>query len=602
MIMDRKRKAHVIKRAKSDTMPKYVIYYDTETIPTKTKNGEEHHFRLGVAAYVRYTKGEYVNAPAKWLEFNDTRVFWRWVSDHVTYHSRIYVIAHNLDFDFTTSDTLRALTELRYKIKFFAVSGSIFTWEFSKDTKTIVLLDSTQFLRGSIAGLGKLINLPKMKMPLYQESDAVWYPYCKRDVEVLKLAMENYMQFVYDNHLGSFAITVASQAMHAFKHNFMTHNIYVHGNNELDEFERESYHGGRTEAFYIGELKGGKIYDLDVNSMYPYVMHSYRYPVKHLSSVPDPTVDDIKATLKRFSLVSDVDLEVREPVFPVNRSKLIFPIGRFRSTLTTPELEYALDHDYIKRVHRLEIYANAPIFVDYVDFFYALKQKYKKLDQPILYKVAKLFQNSLYGKFGQRVGSSELIDTRSPLEYGIERILSPESNSIEYHVIIAGNVYRYQSREPSFDSFIAIASHVTAYARMYLWELISQAGINHVYYCDTDSLFVDEVGRVRLEKYMDDYELGKLKIEKEFEWLTIHGAKDYENDKDVKIKGIPYRSEKISTNIYQYDHFSRFRSNLDSGKINTVTVSKVTKILSREYTKGIITASGRVEPFYLNEF
>ena len=216
--------------------------------------------------------------------------------------------------------------------------------------------------------------------------------------------------------------------------------------------------------------------------------------------------------------------------------------------------------------------------------------------------MTKLFLNSLYGKFGQRIGLSELIDTRSPLEYGIERVLSPETNTLEYHVIIAGNVYRYQPREPSFDSFIAIAAHVTAYARVYLWELIKEAGINHVYYCDTDSIFTDEIGKSRLESYMHDYTLGKLKVEKEFNWLIIHGAKDYENDVDVKIKGIPYRSEKISTNVYQYDHFSRFRSNLDKGEINTVTVSKVTKILSREYTKGIITDSGRVIPYKLREF
>ena len=44
------------------------------------------------------------------------------------------------------------------------------------------------------------------------------------------------------------------------------------------------------------------------------------------------------------------------------------------------------------------------------------------------------------------------------------------------------------------ESFPAIASAVTSYARAYLYNLIQIAGYHHCYYSDTDSLIVDKQG------------------------------------------------------------------------------------------------------------
>jgi len=77
------------------------------------------------------------------------------------------------------------------------------------------------------------------------------------------------------------------------------------------------------------------------------------------------------------------------------------------------------------------------------------------------------------------------------------------------------------------NSFVAIASFVTAYARCYLWELIEKAGEENVLYMDTDSLFVTKKGYENLKDYLDNKELGKLKLEDVTEDLTIWGAKLY---------------------------------------------------------------------------
>ena len=52
----------------------------------------------------------------------------------------------------------------------------------------------------------------------------------------------------------------------------------------------------------------------------------------------------------------------------------------------------------------------------------------------------------------------------------------------------------------AFDSFVAIASLVTAYARMYLVDLILKVGRENLYYVDTDSLIINKESLIKLER------------------------------------------------------------------------------------------------------
>jgi DNA polymerase elongation subunit (family B) len=97
------------------------------------------------------------------------------------------------------------------------------------------------------------------------------------------------------------------------------------------------------------------------------------------------------------------------------------------------------------------------------------------------------------------------------------------------------------------NSFPAIASHVTSYARMVIWKAIKYCQKNNIkyYYCDTDSIFID--GELPAEM-VDDSELGKFKVEKVFPYgvefinlknyceLNENGKKVVQNDKGEKIE------------------------------------------------------------------
>jgi len=166
---------------------------------------------------------------------------------------------------------------------------------------------------------------------------------------------------------------------------------------------------------------------------------------------------------------------------------------------------------------------------------------------------------------------------------------------------LLGEVFELKSYSESYNSFPAICAHVTAYARLYLWSLMQMAGTGNYFYCDTDSLIVNDAGMDNLTDVLDDTKLGFMKHEETVHKLIIHGLKDYEKDSKVVIKGIRKNAVKLSEGVYRQEQWSSFKGLLHSGDINTYTVKIVTKHLSRKYTKGIVLDNGTVTPFVFSK-
>ena len=217
-----------------------------------------------------------------------------------------------------------------------------------------------------------------------------------------------------------------------------------------------------------------------------------------------------------------------------------------------------------------------------------------------LKQIAKLFLNSLYGKFGQRTRLFDKIG-ECEREDGYEVVFDMETGERITYRFLNGEIW-VESKDyiEGENSFVAIASAVSAYARCYLWSLIEKAGLENVFYCDTDSLIVNEEGYERLRDYLDDYKLGYLKCEGVAEEVVIRNAKDYTFGEEVKRKGVKKDAVEIAPNIFKQEQFERLRSAWRKGRVNEVIVKEQIKELKQEYKKGIVTESGRVKPFVLS--
>jgi len=595
-----KRKPHRIKHNKTTAIPSYFLFFDTETTEVDVGNGERKQvLRLGWVVRV-YRDKRRNKVSEKWKEFRTKEEFWDFVEQSVPDGKKIWCFAHNIDFDFRVLEGFRVLHQRGWEIKTFVYDSKNIILHFRKGRKSLLFLDTFNYFKGSVKKMGESIGLEKLEVDFATVSDEELSRYCKRDVEIIKEFMMRFIDFIEQNDLGSLQKTLASQAFSAFRHRFMRHPIFVHNNIEVIELERESYRGGRTEAFFIGRLPKGKYYKLDVNSMYPFVMRERLYPIKLIRLEKNPSLSGLKRALKRFFVIAHVRVRVDKPCVGIKTERLIFPVGEFDAYLTSPEIELVLKHGEIVKVYKYAIYEQHRIFVDYVDFFYSLKEKYAREENGAYKQMSKLFLNSLYGKFGQKVRYLEKIG-ECEREDGYEVVYDMETGERTTYRFLNNEIW-VESKEyyESENSFVAIASAVTAYARCYLWELIEKAGEENVYYTDTDSLIVNEVGYERLKPLLDDYKLGYLKCEGVSEDVEIRNAKDYTFGEEVKRKGVKKDAVEIAPNIFKQLQFERLRSAWRNGRPNEVIVREQIKELKQEYQKGIVTDSGRVIPFRLS--
>lgn len=605
------RKPHYIKPNQRQELPREFIFFDVETVPVPlTTNENQAVLLMGWAVYHHYNPLKKKYEKTKWHYFEDNQSFWDFVFSKNRSKTKLYLLAHNAGgFDLMVTEFAKYFQDAEYECISAVLDCPPLIVTYRNTDRTIVILDSLNYFRQSLKSLGDSIGLEKLDVDNIEDlrnvDKEIIKTYCKRDVEIISESILGYLNFIQDNDLGNFKTTQPAQAFNAFKHRFMIEQTIFCDNNELAlDISRQSYFGGRTEAFWLGTKKS-KFYVLDINSMYPYVMKNNLFPIK-LWTVRKLGIekDEVFEYFKDYFVVASVVINTDKNCIPFrdNKGRLIFPTGKFSAIIPQPELEL-LNYNEILKFNSIAVYEKDAIFSEYIEYFYGLKNKYKNEKNPVYYDLSKKFLNTLYGKFGQR-GSvyTEIGKTDYPT-FKTETILDGDTNKIRKIRYVGNLIQELDDSVESQESMPAIASAVTSYARVVLYDLIQKAGKKHCYYSDTDGLIVDEIGLKNLKDEIDEDKLGKLKLEQTVETLEIRGLKDYKKDDIERIKGVRLSSNstvKIDDNTFEQDQFRSLKGAIfQDGDVNRMIISRQVKHLKREYSKAEKGADGWLIPFNL---
>jgi len=581
-------------------MPRHVVFFDTETHMTVRDDGAtEHRLRLGWCCYLQRGHGRHREIE-EWFSFTTAEAFWQFVMSHTAAKVKLWVIARNLGFDFTVVEGWHFLKASGYKLKFFYASGVTNIISVHKTGSSIVLLDSLNWFVESLEETGKRIGIPKMHVDFDTVADSELSIYCKNDVLI---ELENFrllIRFLEENKVSRLCYTRGSTAMAAYLFRHYHVPIYIHNNREAIELERAAYKGGRVECFQLGDFNAGPYTVVDVNSLYPYVMGQHDYPCKYIRQERYPTLPEFSDYLQEYAVVATVVVDTKEPVYPVRGDRTFFPIGHFTASLCTPELLYAQNKGHIVSVVKCVLYEKANLFRSFVDTFYQMRLRFKAEESAEYVELCKKILNSLYGKFGQKAEEwTKIADCPGePDRY--EYLIYADRPGIHSIRYLMGQCFELTRFGESYDSFPAIAAHVTAYGRLVLWRLMQKVGKGNYFYCDTDSLIVNAKGLRRLRSEMSTTELGKLKVEETMAAMSIYGLKDYVTGQKVVTKGIRKNAEKLSEGVYRQARWPSLQGMLRSGKGDIYTVEKTVKHLTRKYEKGTVLPDGRIIPFVLD--
>lgn len=591
------RRCHWLRHNRKSRRPATLVFVDVESSMTPLDDKRtDHSLRLGWAALAHYTPENGLQV-SDWIEFYDLLTFWEWAFVISSEHDQIYVVAHNISYDARLLKAFSVLPANSFAPDYAIMSESCVFFTFQSDKQKIHLLDNSNYWQVSLADLGKEFGVSKGEINFETATDNELSVYCRQDVAILVKTWQFWLSFLDKHDLGDFAITAAGQAWNAYRHKFMKEKIGIHNRKDAIDLERAAYRGGRVEVFKVGKFNGQSYYKLDVNGLYAHAMAVNPHPAKLLKIVRARNPREITTLLDRWLAIADVIIETEHPWYPYRtKSGNFFPVGTFRTQLTTPELKIALREGDIRAIGQVALYEPADLFSGYINTLTPLRQKYKASGDTGRSLICKLLRNSLYGKFAQRGYKQEILEDAPIDAVSVRRWVQAETGARCVDWIFGGKVLRQYYEGESFDSFPAISAHTTAYAREHMLLLLSIAGWENVLYTDTDSIIVGEKGFQRLEPAIDSLKLGHLKIEGVTTDLEIMAKKAYRFGGREVIKGVKKKAKRTGAGTYQQEYFTTLNYGFRSGDLGSVQTHNVEVHTRSVVTNAIVERDGTVKP------
>ncbi len=402
--------------------------------------------------------------------------------------------------------------------------------------------------------------------------------YCLSDSLTLQEGFENFLIYIRQtlNIEPLKSLSLPGISLHYFRSKFYDDiNLPIEKlSKNKDTFIRKSYRGGVVDLFKPHLTNG---FHYDINSLYPYVMKTFPMPIgegKWVNTITDigdffgfikVEVTSPEYMHKPFLNYYDADLG------------LISPIGTWTEVYFSEEIKYALKLGYKFKYMQGISYNKGILFKDFVNYLYDVRLKFPK-GTP-LNILTKLIMNSLYGKFGMKLNTTEskLIDNKEVNEYvsiydvknistfGEKSLITIEKDPVleKLDALLANQNLSFQKYENlrklkiniNDNSAVHIASAITAYGRIEIDKFKRDPTLD-VYYSDTDSIFCKYPIS---SEYISNTELGKFKLENEiveaiFLCPKVYMIKNSKEETIIKCKGLnsQFLSEKDIYDIF-YD-------------------------------------------------
>ena len=439
-----------------------------------------------------------------------------------------------------------------------------------KSIPKTIMRDSMALFPGTLADLCRYYGTEQKKhidfaTNVFDIDNPAHRDYAITDAVALRQAMEGF-RAVFQEHFGcSPGVTTAGSALRAWKTALGDQEYYCLSAAQEKSIDA-AYYGGL--AFLTSTERHDGAITYDINSSYPAQMLSH--PVPYGTPLTAFEIEQDRLGVYTVRVRAPEDLIV--PILPSRDEKgnMIWRAGEFVTTVTSMELKFALGHGY-----QLLGFIGGFYFPEQVKPFDAFIGKCRDLRYQFkgtaVENMAKLMQNSLYGRFAAKTVRRQLY---MPISADDLADGSPVHGDLG---IWARDVLDEQMlRMPAWSAFI------TAHARLALLRTIYAVGPSNVIMGDTDSITVKAGADVSAIP-VDDLEYGKFKLEKTWEHVRAIAPKVYVGKlagKDTytgKCKGIP--KYKATPDILQ---------KIDAGIKITVMYESVPNLVS--ILKGVSSA------------
>lgn len=422
---------------------------------------------------------------------------------------------NNFDFDFHIIDVNGNILQIQIPTQYYKnQKGELLT------KNTINFRDSYMLMKDSLHKLSHSFNVPHKKVECnffdkskkdYEDKFNNWEKF-KEYLEYDTIGLYECIRFfenVIHKYNANIKLTIASTSLSIFRNNYLKSWIYPINKEiiighllgkdikiNIEDEIRKYYIGGRTE---IDKRYGEYLFYYDINSLYPYMMYNYEFPISSpLFILPE----QISKNDKGF-FMCDIHYDKCKsglPFLPMklfnkNFNKLIYPIGKWSGLYDIDVINYAKKLGYEINIKYGFIFDYEPIFKNFINDMYSLRKENESYN--IIFKY---IMNSGYGKFAQKRETSQIIKIKD-FELFKDMDIEPYIDDL--------GLYKVKKQIDSNHIIPSISSRVTQLAQLELYKWYEKADYD-IYMSDTDSFITS--------KYLNSSKnLGDIKLEYEID-------------------------------------------------------------------------------------
>lgn len=255
--------------------------------------------------------------------------------------------------------------------------------------------------------------------------------------------------------------------------------------------EWESAPGNAPIRSELPTLTGGMTH-CDIRSMYPHLLATYQFPIQLLYKNVSTNPSHLLELCQSHGVIATVFLETNDPEYPKRHGQnIVYPVGRFKTTLCGMELVRAIANKEVKHVYGSAVYKLGNPFADASNKLLKLRLQAREENQLVWELFIKAISNAMAGKLAQRKQTwVEQPRKAGPIAWGEWIDVDGRTGQSTRYRAIAGMVWQQVQCELSSRPMGAAFCYLTMYGREMMRCLRSYCSPKSVISQDTDGIWL----------------------------------------------------------------------------------------------------------------
>lgn len=446
-----------------------------------------------------------------------------------------WLYCHNLNFDLAVTKLPLLLAAKGWVMSDMAVDGGSPWMVMTSDHRKLVIADSHAIWPVSLAELALATGIDKPPLPDGDEA-TVWAARCAADTLILHTALLQAMDYHDANQLGRWALTGAAIGWNTMRHlqsartskkarkareqlglpgvDPAAQPVVIDASPDGLAHDRLAIYGGRRQTWRHGKLPPGQYHEIDFERAYQTVMATCALPRKRgrwFDSLPldSRLLDD---PCHQWGVIAECEIETDSPRWPCrlavtpaprapgdkpevtgmpadSRTRVFYPVGRFRTVLAGPDIAEARRLGCLRAVGHGQVHQLGYAVKPWAQWSMAAQ------DDPATPAVVRLALKhqgrAVAGKWAQRSWTKTVIGLSTTYGWNYADAWVNEAGCRGAIIDMAGTKFLSVPDRDGDNAYPAVLAWIEATTRVALGRAIEALGHALVVQCDTDGLIVD---------------------------------------------------------------------------------------------------------------